>query len=355
MANTIDKGKETTTSSIRKKLLYGAATLLVIGFAFLLRQGDEQVRAARERVVSDDNSRVIDTECGPINYATDGPADGPPVLSIHGAGGGYDQGLLLAKPLAERGFHVISPSRFGYLRTPVPEKVSPSIQADAYACLLDALDMHEKVSVFGVSAGATSSIQFAIDHPDRTQALVLQSPAATLAPGASIRLSIDILLLIGLAFRNDYAFWFVSKYLKGLLIPTIGATPLRAYYSANSTERKYAEEVMDTILPPSKRMDGISSEQSKEMMEPLQKLESITVPTLIISFKNDKYGTFEIARTLANTIPNSRFVPFEDGGHLAIGHHEVIYEETSNFLWEHIRDSVIYDPELDEYIDISIE
>jgi pimeloyl-ACP methyl ester carboxylesterase len=94
-------------------------------------------------------------------------------LSVHGAGGGFDQGLELADPLARAGFRVIAVSRFGYLRTPLP----PDASAAAHACLLDALNIR-RVAVLGTSAGGPSSMQFALRHPDRTAALVLLVPAA---------------------------------------------------------------------------------------------------------------------------------------------------------------------------------
>jgi 2-hydroxy-6-oxonona-2,4-dienedioate hydrolase len=59
--------------------------------------------------------------------------EGPPGLVVHGAGGGYDQALAFGEPLARSGFHVITMSRFGYLRTPLPSDASSAAQADAHA------------------------------------------------------------------------------------------------------------------------------------------------------------------------------------------------------------------------------
>src|SRR5262245_66371155 len=79
-------------------------------------------------------SLIADTIAGPIEYAVAGA--GVPLLSIHGAGGGYDQGLANATGLLCDGFEIIAPSRFGYLRTPIPADTSPAAQADAHAALL---------------------------------------------------------------------------------------------------------------------------------------------------------------------------------------------------------------------------
>ena len=72
---------------------------------------------------------------------------------------------------------MIAVSRFGYLRTPLPEDASAAAQADAHACLLDALNI-KRAAVLGTSAGGPSSLQFALRHPGRTAALVLLVPAA---------------------------------------------------------------------------------------------------------------------------------------------------------------------------------
>ena len=97
-----------------------------------------------------------------------------PLLSIHGAGGGYDQGLANAVELVGEGFRVIAPSRFGYLGTPIPANASPSAQADAHATVLAELKV-DKAVVVGISAGARSAIELALRHPDRVAVLILVS------------------------------------------------------------------------------------------------------------------------------------------------------------------------------------
>lgn len=78
-------------------------------------------------------SRMLETSVGPIEYAEVG--EGPPVLVIHGAGGGFDQGLDLAEDLVRNGFRVIAPSRFGYLRTPLPKDGSAACSVYQRAAL----------------------------------------------------------------------------------------------------------------------------------------------------------------------------------------------------------------------------
>ncbi|MCX5930343.1 MAG: hypothetical protein NTW83_00520 [Cyanobacteria bacterium] len=87
------------------------------------------IDAARARIAQ--GSRVIDTSCGLIEIQEAGA--GVPLLAVHGSGGGFNQGMAFAAPLANQGIRVIAMSRFGYLRTPMPAEASAEAQADAYA------------------------------------------------------------------------------------------------------------------------------------------------------------------------------------------------------------------------------
>ncbi len=116
---------------------------------------------------------MAQTAWGLVEYGEQG--HGEPVLAIHGAGGGYDQGLLIARDMGE-GYRVIAPSRFGYLQTPVPRDFSPAAQADAHAALLDFLQV-ERCVVLAASGGAPSAIELTLRHPNRVSALILPGPA----------------------------------------------------------------------------------------------------------------------------------------------------------------------------------
>ena len=100
----------------RPILLAVGLVLLVLAIAIMVIYTTD-IRAARERLAT--GSLLADTPCGIIEYAEAG--EGPAVLVVHGAGGGFDQGMGLGKELVDRGFRVVSVSRFGYLGTPMPE------------------------------------------------------------------------------------------------------------------------------------------------------------------------------------------------------------------------------------------
>jgi pimeloyl-ACP methyl ester carboxylesterase len=142
--------------SIRYVLLAGSLILTAVAGAVLLHYENEMGDA---RDSASHGSLVANTDAGPIEYAEAG--SGFPPLSIHGAGGGFDQGLANAAELVGQGFRLIAPSRFGYLRTEVPEDSTPAARADAHAALLSKLTIPRSV-VVGVSAGARSAVELAI-------------------------------------------------------------------------------------------------------------------------------------------------------------------------------------------------
>src|SRR5688500_937081 len=121
-----------------------AVGLVILGAAWVWRDYSRDIAAARARIAS--GGEVVPTDCGPIEFAQRG--SGPAVLVADGAGGGFDQGMDFGGQLADAGFRVIAMSRFGYLRTPLPADASDAAQADAHACLLDALGI-ERAAIIG--------------------------------------------------------------------------------------------------------------------------------------------------------------------------------------------------------------
>lgn len=307
------------------------AALLVAGpFLLIYPRYRRDIRKARERVSA--GSRIAETPCGPIEYAVAG--EGPPVLAVHGAGGGYDQGLDISAPLVEGGFRVIALSRFGYLRTPLPADASAAAQADAHACLLDALNIRQAV-VFGASAGAPSAMQFALRHPERTAALVLLVPAAYVPrPGGarSMRTPGGLEFLFDTALRSDFLFWALTRFARQTAIRTILGTPPAVVRSASARERASVEQVLDHVLPVSPRRLGLLNDAAITISLPRYELERISAPTLIMSVADDLYGTFDGARYSAEHIPHARFVGYPSGGHMGVGREKETMAEIAAFL-----------------------
>ena len=287
------------------------------------------MRRARARIAA---GRLAQTPRGPIEYAVAG--NGPPVLFIHGAGGGFDQGLAFGADLAAAGFRVIAMSRFGYLRTPLPADASPAAQADAHACLLDALDV-PRAAILGGSAGAPSAMQFALRHPQRTTALVLAVPAAY-APRegghSALVVPTSTEALFDTALRSDFLFWAASRLARTSVVRAILGTPPQAVERATAEERQRVARVIEEILPVSARRLGLLNDAAVTSRLERYELEKIAAPTLVFSVADDLYGTYDCARYSAAHIPNARFVGYSNGGHLWVGHQREVFEEIARFL-----------------------
>lgn len=300
----------------------------LFGLAYAIYRRD--IGRAIDRVST--GSQIAETRCGPIEYAVAG--EGPPVLVAHGAGGGYDQGLDLGEPLVSSGFHVIAMSRFGYLRTPLSPDASPAAQADAYACLLDELKI-DRVALAGASAGAPSSMQFAVRHPERITALVLLVPAAYVPPSndaVPMHAPPGPRFLFETALRSDFVFWLVMKLGRETAIRSILGTPPTLVENVVADEKARVEQVLDHILPVSSRRQGLLNDAAVVSSLPRYELEKITASTLVISAADDLYGTFDGARYTAAHIPGARFVGYPSGGHLLVGHQKAVTAEMVAFL-----------------------
>ncbi|MCK0508456.1 alpha/beta fold hydrolase [Aromatoleum anaerobium] len=313
-----------------KRTVLVAGTLLILAVGLMYVQYRSDLSAARRELRA--GSQIAQTACGPVEYAVAG--SGPAVLVIHGAGGGYSQVAAISELLATSGFQAIAMSRFGYLRTPLPVDASPSAQADAHACLLDALGV-SKASALGLSAGAPSAIQFGLRHAARCFALVLLVPAITVPgrdvaettpPSAFWQLVFDYVL------RSDFAIWVVTWFWPEMLVETVLATPLDEFRHASGAERQRGLGVIRDIFPVSLKVDGLKNDTLVTITTTAHHLERITVPTLAISAKDDLYRTDGGAQHAAEQIPGARLILFPTGGHAWLGHDAEVRDELVTFL-----------------------
>ena len=118
-------------------------------------------------------TKVVETDCGPVEYSEAGSGD--PVLYFHGTGVTGDAMMVVESSLVDDGFRLIIPNRPGYGRTPLSTHHSAADCANVAATLLDSLGL-TNVSVMGSSGGAAFAVSFAINHSERATSLVLLCP-----------------------------------------------------------------------------------------------------------------------------------------------------------------------------------
>ena len=235
-----------------RRLLTVIAAGVVFGAGYASGSYSATLAAARRRV--ERRSRLAQTRFGALEYAIAGR--GEPFLMIHGTGGGFDQGLRFGHGLIARGFEVIAPSRFGYLRSEFPADPSPASQADAFADLLDHLNI-DRLPVAGGSAGALPAAHFALRHPDRCTQLVLLVPAMNLGNRDPVAFTPLQQFLVSKLLTSELWFWALSKVAANQLIGTLLATDPRLLRTVSESERKRAYTILDELMPISRRSRGM--------------------------------------------------------------------------------------------------
>jgi pimeloyl-ACP methyl ester carboxylesterase len=305
-----------------------AAVLAIVAVALLTAAFVIRSRFERDLALAEERSAqgsvIVNTRCGPIEVQEAGT--GIPLLMIHGSGGGHDQGMDWARPLTQHGIRVIAMSRFGYLRTPRPADASPEAQADAHVCLLDALGI-AKAAVMGVSAGGASALQAAIRHPDRVSALVLVVPIAwkpgdmaDSAPPVSDAKDEWLLRLLG----SDFLYWSGIQLARDQVFRHVLATPPELIHAASAQEQARVNAMAERVLPVSLRALGLRDDTRLGKGLRPAALETIRVPTLAISARDDGFGTYAGAEYTASRVPGAKFIGYDSGGHLLVGRDEAV-------------------------------
>lgn len=311
----------------RRTLLMGLGWLALAGGGFAAGAFREARRQADTRLFG--QGTVIDTRTGALEYAVAG--DGPPLMMIHGTGGGFDQGLLFAAGLRNSGFRIVAPSRFGYLGSAFPDDASPARQADTLVDLLDHLGI-DRLPVAGGSAGALTAAEFALRHPDRCSHLVLIVPAANLTDRDPVEFTALQRLAVGAVLGSDFWFWSLSRLAPGQMIRTLLATDPALLDQVAEAERRRAMAILDQIFPIGRKVDGLRTDGFWAGTPSPTAYERIAVPTLILSCEDDLFGTAGTARLLAERIPDARLTIYPDGGHIWLGHDDDLTGEIADFI-----------------------
>lgn len=259
----------------------------------------------------------MQTSRGAMEYVLCG--EGAAVILCHSTGGGYDQGLVLARLL--KGFQGIAVSRAGYLRTPLETGCSPAELADAYAALLDSLNI-EKAAILGLSGGGMSAAHFALRHPNRCWGLVLADAITKAPPQSSTR------IVERLNSLPDGIAWLLTR-----LVVHVGLPLMIRDAETRSMMRIFFEN-----NPISERRAGVQNDVKNIHAMDNFKWEEMRTPTLLIHGDRDILIPLEYSQEVAHRIPNTELVVIKGGGHeCLVSHRREISPKLNSFLEKHAR------------------
>lgn len=286
------------------------------------------LRAEQARVEA--GSQLANTARGPVEYASLG--DGPVILISHGGGGGYDNGLLHLRALAGFGFRVIAVSRAGYLRTPASVGRTPEVMADAYAALLDSLNI-SRAAIIGLSAGGPSAIQFALRHPERCWALGLISAITRQFLNVGRK---QFLKRLGLA---DVAMWLMTlfpplrqRYTRFVVAQVIPDPADRAALLADPEKLVRVARVEHVGGTNHLRQVGIAIDQAQWPRIPVYPVDQITAPILLLHGEADQTVPLAHAKFVAQTAPHAKLVTLSGAGHALLLTYPPALQQLVDFL-----------------------
>ncbi|MGE5341057.1 MAG: alpha/beta fold hydrolase [Candidatus Omnitrophota bacterium] len=295
----------------KKMIGRGIAIGLIVAVLFISITYFRDMNRAYKRV--DGKSTIIPSPYGDIEYTEGG--SGNAVLVIHGSGGGFDQGELLAQTLLGNQFHWITPSRFGYLRSTFHGNATFDDQAHAYAYLLDRLGI-SKVAVVALSHGGPSALLFAVLHPERVSSLTLISCGVTPSSDQDQAQANKKGEMLKTIFKYDVIYWAISKIFKKQLMGLMGVTDA-VIAGLNAQQRELINRFIDEMNPVSLRASGASFDNKAVL--PGARIAAIRAPTLIFHAIDDKLQLYHNAAFAASTIPGAKLCRFEKGGHFLMG------------------------------------
>jgi pimeloyl-ACP methyl ester carboxylesterase len=185
-----------------RRRIFGAAAMTIAAAQFgVIASAAAQTDKATSSKVSAPKSSARTSfkslkqiNAGPLNvgYAEDGPADGPPVLLLHGWPYDINSFVDVAPLLASKGYRVLVPYLRGYgttsfLSNATMRNGQQSVVALDIIALMDALKI-QKATIAGFDWGARTADIMAVLWPARCKAIVsvggylIGSPAANKKP-----------------------------------------------------------------------------------------------------------------------------------------------------------------------------
>lgn len=263
------------------------------------------------------DSEVVETSRGQVEFARHGEA--PYVLIFHGTPQGHHASFMGA-PFEAAGFGTITPSRPGYLRTPIESGRTFAEQADAAAVLLDALEI-DQVAAYGISGGGPSSIEFAARHPGRVKCLILEV-------AISKRFEPDVSPLIVALARSSIAFRFQAWLLRRF--PSFAVSQMMKVES--TLEPAEISRITADVMADPDKMDvlhriaegpsfGMLRTGFDNDLEQFASIEQLPLagvgcPTLVVHGTHDGDVPFTHAEHSSSGIPNAELFTVENGWHI---------------------------------------
>lgn len=238
-----------------------------------------------------------------LHVRDSGPRDAPVLVLLHGLGASLHTWEPWVEALQRR-YRVV---RFDF----PGHGLSGAAPADDYSdarthrlltALLDSLNV-SRATLVGNSMGGRIAWSFAAAQPQRVERLVLIAPDGFASPGFEYDKPADVPAVLGLMQ------WVLPRVmLKANLAPAY-ADPSRL---ADTVVTRYH----DLMLAPGNRIAMLTRMRATMLTDPVPRLRSITVPTLLLWGAQDQMIPVRNAQDYLTAIPHAQLVTLPALGHL---------------------------------------
>lgn len=127
-------------------------------------------------------------------------------------------------------------------------------------------------------------------------------------------------------------YWTGLRVARDQVFRHVPATPPEPIHAASAQEQPRVNEMAERVLPVSRRGLGLRDDTRLGKGLRPEALETIRVPTLAISTRDDGFGTYAGAEYSASRIPGAGFIGYDNGGHLLVGRDAAVREAIVRWL-----------------------
>ncbi|MDQ0447186.1 pimeloyl-ACP methyl ester carboxylesterase [Methylobacterium aerolatum] len=246
-----------------------------------------------------------------------GPADGPPVVLLHGASANASDPMEgVGRLIASRGYRVIAFDRPGFGWSDRPgggADADPAAQARLIAAALETMGVGPAI-VLGHSWAGALALALALDHPERVSGLVLAAGVGMPMPGPitlpwywNLALKPPVLWLLSRTVGPPMAMVFLRDAGARVFKPE---EPVPGYLVASRAALVLRP---DTLLANVQDLVGLPS--ALAALSP--RYGTLRVPTTVVSGADDPIVKPDLqAKRLAQAIPHARLVLLPATGHM---------------------------------------
>ena len=279
----------------RRRFMLKGAALLALGIA-AVRTQKHAAAAPTEPVMPTQLPTQVAVKEGVAElpgtrlYYWDTGGGGPALVLLHPATGSALMWVHQQPVFARAGYRVIGYSRRGYFGSEPARKDDPGIGADDLHQLVAHLGI-EKFHAVSSAAGGSIATDYALSHPDRLLSLVVTSNSAGVRTGD------------------------IAQRAASLLPAGFDRMPPEFRELGPSYRAANPDGVRQWLELEHKSHSGELVRQRFGNVSSAEKLNSIKIPTLLMTGDADLYTPPSLLRMVAAEIPGSEVVIVPDTGH----------------------------------------